>query len=106
MSLKRGRGIVARTANWDKGGKDMTLTIHLPKDLETRLKRQATARDISVEEIALDLLDNALEAEFFRHLKKWLPRSRQCRLIPLPFGLQRGHSPMLYVMRRGIQILI
>lgn len=41
----------------------MTLTINLPEELETRLKREATARALSVEEFALDLLDSALEEE-------------------------------------------
>lgn len=39
----------------------MTLTIILPEDLEKRLKREATAHDLSLEEYALGLLDNALE---------------------------------------------
>lgn len=39
----------------------MTLTITLPEDLEKRLKREATAHDLSLEEYALGLLDNALE---------------------------------------------
>lgn len=43
----------------------MTLTLNLPKDLETKLKREAAARALSPEEYALDLLDNALEQENF-----------------------------------------
>ncbi len=45
------------------GGGTMTLTINLPQDLESRLEREASTRQLSIEEIALDILDNALSRD-------------------------------------------
>ncbi len=41
----------------------MTLLIHLSQELETRLKREASARALSPEDYALALLDDALLEE-------------------------------------------
>lgn len=41
----------------------MPITITLPTELETQLQRKAQAQNRSVEELALDLLTEALEVE-------------------------------------------
>lgn len=62
----------------------MTLTINLPKELEEQLKREADARHVPIETIALDLLEEALyptPEQVVEKIRK-LPRDPQYVQLP------------------------
>lgn len=75
----------------------MTLTINLPKDLETKLKREAEARALSPEAYALDLLDNALEEEGFPTPKEVVARIKATP--PNPASVRRATGSLADALR-------
>lgn len=70
----------------------MTLRIHLSQELETRLKRAASAHALSPEAYALALLDNALRKETFP-----TPEEVVARIKALPPELQSIHPAIAAV---------
>lgn len=77
----------------------MTLIINLPQELETKLKREATARELSPEEYALNLLDDALEQESFPTPKEVVAKIKA--LPPNPASIRRATGSLADALRNA-----
>ncbi len=79
----------------------MTVTITLPDEIETHLKRKARMQYLSVEELALEILSNALEMqesfpspeEVVAKIKATSPDPRGIRLASGSLAEALRHAP-------------
>lgn len=61
----------------------MAITITLPDEIEIQLQQKGQEQQLSVEELALEILTYALKkGSLLRHLKMSLPRYKQHHLPP------------------------